>query len=50
VTFDHVVDPKTREYLVDGKGDPAGELNKAWEAFEGDEEDERVECETLDNA
>ena len=48
MTFDHVVDPKTREYLVDGTGDPVGELDKAWEAFAGDEEDEEVEFYTLD--
>ena len=48
MSFDHVVDPKTREYLIHGTGDPVGELNKAWNAFEGDEEDERVEFETLD--
>ena len=48
MTFDHVVDPKTREYLVGGTGDPVDELDKAWEAFAGDEEDERVEFETLD--
>jgi hypothetical protein len=46
--FEHVVDPMTREYLANGTGDPVNELDKAWEAFASDEEDERVEFETLD--
>ena len=48
MSFDHVVDPMTREYLANGTGDPVNELDKAWNAFAGDEEDERVEFDTLD--
>jgi hypothetical protein len=46
--FEHVADPDTRKYLADGVGDAVGELDKAWEAFAGDEEDEEIEFYTLD--
>ena len=46
--FEHVIDPDTRKYLDYGIGDPVAELDKAWEAFAGDEEDEEVEFCTLD--
>ena len=48
MSWEHVVDPDTRKYLVHGMGDPVYELDKAWEAFAGDEEDEEVEFYTLD--
>ena len=46
--LEHVADPDTRKFLVHGIGDAVHELDKAWEAFAGDEEDEGVEFYTLD--
>ena len=48
MSSDHVDDPKTREYLVDGRGDPVCELAKALDAFAIDEQDESIDFDVID--